>query len=116
MNWEQRKIYVAATVKTCKTVQKTNDENEESRRFVTLKHNLIVGNEHVPIRKKMFLNSLCLGKWTARSWALEAENSMTKSQERNVESRNKCQGTFIQERFFETIFDEIEQTSISLLL
>lgn len=35
----------------------------------------------------MYLNPLSLGKWTARSWAIKAEDGTNKSQEVEVRSR-----------------------------
>lgn len=98
MTWDQRKIYVANTIKV---FDKKKPVNETSRRSVTLKYHLIVNNSlHVPVCKTMYLNTLCLGEWSARSWALKAEEGMSTSTAVEVSSRPKRHDAFEEDRIF----------------
>ncbi|XP_030752314.1 uncharacterized protein LOC115879560 [Sitophilus oryzae] len=97
MSWEQRKVFVATTVQVC---PRKRPEADNSRRSVTLKYHLILNDAHIPVCKLMYLNTLNLGEWSARSWALSANNGMIKSNEVDVSLRSKRKDIFKEDREF----------------
>lgn len=97
MSWEQRKVFVATTVKVC---SKKRPETENSRRSVTLRYHLVLKNTHLPVCKLMYLKTLSLGEWSVRSWALSANNGMVKSDEVEVSTRFKRKDIFKDDREF----------------
>lgn len=97
MSWEQRKVFVAATVKVC---DRKRPDKDNSRRSITLKYHLILNNTHLPVCKLMYLNTLSLGEWSVRSWTLSANNGMVKSAEVEVSLRPKREDIFKEDRKF----------------
>ncbi|XP_044750002.1 uncharacterized protein LOC123310551 [Coccinella septempunctata] len=97
MSWEQRRVFVATTVKVC---DRKRPEVEASRRSVTLKYHLISNNTHLQVCKLMYLNTLSLGEWSARSWALSAANGMVESNEVSVSRRPRREDIFKEDREF----------------
>lgn len=66
-SWEQKKIYVSNLVDRKQTERKRT-ANETSRRSGSLFYRLNIGKRHVPVCKKMFLNTLGLKEWTVHNW------------------------------------------------
>lgn len=108
MTWEQRKVFVGNTVKVCsknRPRKSYSDTDVESRRAVTLKYNIVISNnEIVPVCKKMYLNTFCLGEWSVRSWALRAEDGMSNNIEKDVSLRKKRVDVFETDRAFSNWF------------
>lgn len=70
-SWEQKKVYVSNLVDRKQTERKRT-ANETSRRSGSLFYRLNVGCKHVPVCKKMFLNTLDLKEWTVQNWVSNA--------------------------------------------
>lgn len=73
MDWNQRKTFVCALVNKSSTAQKTTVEN--SRRQFSLSYHLKVNNIILPVCKKMFLSTLCLGEWSVLNWVKNSHSS-----------------------------------------
>ncbi|XP_061716353.1 uncharacterized protein LOC133524388 [Cydia pomonella] len=71
MTWAQRKAYISALVNIYYT-RTTTVPNGESRRHRTIKYSLKINNQHWPVCKKMFLNTLGLGEKTVLGWIEKA--------------------------------------------
>lgn len=71
MSWQQRKSYISALVNIYFT-RTTTVTNGESRRNRTIKYSLKINNQHWPVCKKMFLNTLGLGEKTVLGWIEKA--------------------------------------------
>lgn len=110
MTWEQRKVYVGNTVKVCDKNRPKTLNKEETRRVQTFKYFLKVGNETLPVCKKMYLHTLSLGEWSARSWALKSEHGMTNSDEKSLSLRERRQDNFNEGRtFLSNFFDKLNK-------
>ncbi|KAG5861841.1 hypothetical protein JTB14_002408 [Gonioctena quinquepunctata] len=88
LNWAQRKIYVANSVKRI-SPKRPRISNETSRRTGTLQYEVNVNNKAIRVCKKMYLNTLCLGEWSVRNWASESINGMSNSSKNKVSKRQK---------------------------
>lgn len=101
LNWDQRKIYVSNTVKRVyvKRPRKRNDTTV-SRRTGTMEYTLNVNNETVPVCKKMYLNTLCIGEWSVRNWTSEHENGLNDSFKNKVSKRKKREDLYDESRQF----------------
>ena len=101
MNWDQRRTFVANTVRTG---ERKRPIETESRRSITLRYNLVVNNVPVPVCKRMYLNTLSLGEWSVRSWAMKAEEGISSSTDLEVALRPKRKDIFEGDRNFLKLF------------
>lgn len=99
MTWEQQKVYVGNTVRICEK-KRTSKGLENSRRSRTLNYFFTIGNKSMPVCKKFYLNTLNLGEWSARSWAIKSENGMNNSDATEMRMHEKRQDVFEKERKF----------------
>ncbi|XP_074026330.1 uncharacterized protein [Leptinotarsa decemlineata] len=101
MNWDQRRTFVANTVRIG---ERRRHIESESRRSITLHYNLVVNNVVLPVCKTMYLNTLSLGEWSVRSWAMKAEEGISSSTELEAASRPKRRDIFEKDRDFLKLF------------
>ncbi|CAG9839913.1 unnamed protein product [Diabrotica balteata] len=79
MNWEQRKVYVVNHVISVPR-KRVYTQSKLSRRHTTLNYYLSISNAKIQVCKKMFLQSLYLGKYCVMDWVKkEVEADMTAS-------------------------------------
>lgn len=110
MDWSQRKIYVGNNVTVVGKKRVTT--SGPSRRGGTLKYYLPLTredntSERIPVCRKMFVNTLCLGTFTVQSWAKKSRSGILPSREnecraRNITPRRTAQDVIINE-FFDSI-------------
>lgn len=103
LNWDQRKIYVSNTIKRVNLKRPRKRESTEvSRRTGTLQYSLKVKNEdnNIPICKKMYLSTLCLGEWSVRNWVSENEDGLNDSFDNKVSKRQKRADNYEESREF----------------
>lgn len=88
-SWKERRIFIKSMVQR-KPVKERKTDADVSRRSVSLYYYLNLSDEEDRVRvcKYFFLNTLCLGEWTARNWA---SKDAVKNCNRELSSRKKTE-------------------------
>lgn len=112
MDWSQRKSYVGNNVTVVSKKRVTT--SDPSRRGGTLKYYLPLTKEDnmtekIPVCRKMFINTLCLGTFTVQSWAKKSRSGIIPSRENECGSRNITprEGRTAQDVIINEFFDSI---------
>ncbi|XP_050295954.1 uncharacterized protein LOC126735891 isoform X2 [Anthonomus grandis grandis] len=71
MDWGQKKVFVSGLIDVCPPKSRKNYQQKKS---VTLVYHLKKDNQRLSVCKQMFLNTLGIGEWTAREWALKGHH------------------------------------------
>lgn len=72
LSWGEKKTLINEWVTSTKTVRPRNRNTKETtKRAKTLVYHLKVNDEQVKVCRKMFLNTLDLGRWTVQNWKQE---------------------------------------------
>jgi hypothetical protein len=87
MDWAQRKVYVAMSVKA-RTVSSTINPEKDVHRKNTLVYCLTIGNEQKRVCKEMYLSTLNIGEWSVHSWAKNSTEGMHPARNANEHNVN----------------------------
>nr|CAI5837347.1 unnamed protein product [Callosobruchus analis] len=75
MDWGQKKIFVSGLIDVCPPKsRKKNSSCTVPKKTVTLNYHLKKDNKRLSVCKLMFLNTLGIGEWSAREWALKGQH------------------------------------------
>lgn len=99
LTWGEKKLFVKLNMRSNESQRhRDRKEEEKSRRVNSFNYYLRKENEPIKVCKKMFLNTLSIGEWTARSWKIgdkqedDAERGLHTTAEKNegnVADRNE---------------------------
>lgn len=77
LSWEQRATYICNLVVKTLPKNRRDPDVTDPRRMGTLKYSLKVGNNNIPVCKKMFLSTLGLREWQVHNWVTHSKHGIS---------------------------------------